>query len=232
MYGGMCHGEYMKSILSTFLFFKNINIECSLGTISNESLIQRARNTLATNFLQQTDFTHLMFIDGDIKFNPSDILRMMQSDKEIICGVYPAKFINWSRISNAVKNNIEPNQLQFHTGGFVVNFKDYEYGAKSIKNPEEPIEIWNGGTGFMLIQRNVLEKLSTVVENYLNDNSEETIGQVIYNFFPVFIDQKSKRLLSEDYAFCKVARENDIKIWMAPWVKLSHMGTYEFNGNF
>jgi hypothetical protein len=52
----------------------------------------------------------------------------------------------------------------------------------------------------------------------------------IWEYFPVFIEEGSERLLSEDYAFCKIARDNGIKIWAAPWVHLGHFGTYLFEG--
>jgi hypothetical protein len=52
----------------------------------NESLITRARNGMAYDFMQ-SDATHLMFIDADITFDPKDIVRMIDADKDIICGL-------------------------------------------------------------------------------------------------------------------------------------------------
>ena len=49
----------------------------------NESLIQRGRNLLASQFMGG-NYSHLMFIDADIKFNPADILKMIEADKDII----------------------------------------------------------------------------------------------------------------------------------------------------
>ena len=44
--------------------------------IFNESLITRARNYLVDEFLRAEEFTHLMFIDSDINFNPKDVLSL------------------------------------------------------------------------------------------------------------------------------------------------------------
>jgi hypothetical protein len=53
----------------------------------------------------------------------------------------------------------------------------------------------------------------------------------IKEFYAVSIDADSgNRLLSEDYHFCKLARTHGYKIWVAPWVHLSHTGTYIFDG--
>ena len=60
----------------------------------NESLITRARNLLTHNFLN-SQASHLFFIDSDIKFSANDVLSMISADKDVICGVYPKKEINW-----------------------------------------------------------------------------------------------------------------------------------------
>lgn len=44
-------------------------------------------------------------------------------------------------------------------------------------------------------------------------------------------DKYSKRYLSEDYMFCQWARKAGIKIWLCPWMKLQHMGSYMFGGS-
>ena len=123
------------------------------------------------------------------------------------------------------------DQLKNHTGVFVANLVNYQENQRVAVN--EPVEIWNGGTGFMLIKRDVIERLQKVVKSYVNDvlDLSGTMGRErIHELFPVFIEEGTERLLSEDYGFCKVARENDIKIWAAPWASLAHMGSYLFEG--
>jgi hypothetical protein len=41
----------------------------------------------------------------------------------------------------------------------------------------------------------------------------------------------SKRYLSEDYFFCQNVNRMGGKIWMCPWMKLSHTGSYVFGGS-
>jgi hypothetical protein len=41
----------------------------------------------------------------------------------------------------------------------------------------------------------------------------------------------SKRYLSEDYMFCQYVRKAGGHIWMLPWVRLKHAGTYIFGGS-
>ena len=57
-------------------------IEIQFGTIGNESLITRARNTLVQLFMDG-DYTHLLFIDADLAFDPKAVLRMLEFDKDL-----------------------------------------------------------------------------------------------------------------------------------------------------
>ena len=164
MYGGLCNGAYAVGLLKSVSVFAQTGITMQFAYMMNESLITRARNSLAYDFLQ-TDCTHMMFIDADIGFNPGDIPLMVESDKDIICGLYPKKEINWPRIEKAVKDGYITQDLHKFVGSFVVN----AVGDSVQGSVADPVEITNGGTGFMLIKREVFEGLADKVPYYLND---------------------------------------------------------------
>ena len=230
MYGGMATGFYTQSILSVPNIMTANNIDMSYTAMFNESLVQRARNALAHTFMKNPNYTHLMFIDADIRFNPNDIVSMIAADKDIICGIYPKKEISWEGVERAVKQGVPVDKLKHYTGSMVVNLVDY---SGSVTVPiNKPVEIWNGGTGFMLIKRKVFNKMKKTVPSYKNDVRDlgQALGQErIYEYFPVFIDE-DERLLSEDYGFCRRARDAKFKVYAAPWVQLGHFGTYLFEG--
>jgi hypothetical protein len=233
MYGGMCHGTFAVSMIRMVNVFTEAKMGFTFAYMMNESLITRARDSLAKDFLE-TPCTHLMFIDSDIGFNPQDIVGMVGADKDVICGLYPKKEINWVQVSEAAKAGVEPQQLHNYTGAFVMNAVDYN--AKEVRGViGEPMEISNGGTGFMLIKRKVFEKLSDTVPEYNSDMyhivDTERKPRVIKQFFATSIDKESgNRLLSEDYHFCKIAREAGFRVYAAPWASLSHTGSYTFSG--
>ena len=231
MYGGMCTGMYASAVMQCVGAFGQAGIQMYYSFMMNESLITRARNSMAYDFLN-SDATHLMFIDADIAFNPADIPRMVDADKDIICGIYPKKEINWMQVSEAVRKGVPADQLQYHTGAFVLNLAHGEQSKTG--NINEPIEIANGGTGFMLIKRKVFEDLAEKVPSYTNDmyHAVDTVREikVIKEFFATSIDEESNRLLSEDYHFCKIARQAGFTVWCAPWASFSHTGTYNFSG--
>lgn len=231
MYGGLCAGYYAQALLSLQNTLRDNRIDTACSFLFNESLIQRARNALVHGFLR-TDFTHLMFIDADIRFNPADVLPMLLADKPIICGIYPKKEINWGAVHAAAVAGVPPHELRKFSGSFVVNLKDYAEQARVELN--QPVEIWNGGTGFMLIKREVFEQLKDKVPSYINDTNDlnGAIGQErIYEFFATSIEPIGERLLSEDYHFCKIWRELcGGSVWAAPWAQLGHVGTHMFDG--
>jgi hypothetical protein len=230
MYGGLCTGMYSSAVAQSIGVMQANRIGMLYSFMMNESLITRARNSLAYDFLQ-SEATHLMFIDADIGFNPNFIPPMIKADKDIICGLYPKKEINWMTVEEAVKNGVPPQELERYTGAFVVNLVDNKQVTTNINTP---IEIDNGGTGFMLIKRKVFEGLIGKVPTYTNDmyHAVDAVRtpKIINEFFATSIDEESNRLLSEDYHFCKIARKAGFKVWAAPWCTLTHTGTYNFSG--
>ena len=112
----------------------------------------------------------------------------------------------------------------------MVNLVNY---AGSVTVPrDKPVEIWNGGTGFMLIKRKVFDKLKKKLPSYVNDVNiinGKTQNRIV-EYFACAIEDGTERLLSEDYYFCMKARQNGIKVHAAPWVQLGHFGTYLFEG--
>lgn len=230
MYGGMCSGFYTQSTLLLQRELGIQNITCTFSFMFNESLITRARNALANQFLK-SDATHLMFIDADIRYKPDQVPAMIEADRDIICGIYPKKEINWQLVRQAIANGVPDDQLRHHTGSFVVNLVGYQNEVTVPVN--EPVEIWNGGTGFMLIKREVFEQLADKVPSYTNnvvDLSRQMQEEPIKEFFTTSIEEGTNVLLSEDYHFCKLARQHGMKVWAAPWVQLGHLGSYLFEG--
>jgi hypothetical protein len=239
MYGGQCAGIYTKSSTDLAAAALKYGVECRFFFLFNESLITRARNYLVDEFMR-SDCTHLMFIDSDIGFDPTDVLALAAiaepgSDKEIVCGPYPKKAIAWEKIKRAVDKGFaddDPGVLEKYVGDYVFNPAN---GAKEIRL-DQPVEVLEGGTGFMMIQRSAFEKYAEAYPEFSYkpdhvrtkhfDGSREIMA-----YFDCIIDPDSKRYLSEDYMFCQWSRKAGVKVWMCPWMKLTHMGSYMFGGS-
>ena len=239
MYGGMCGGQYTRAMIEFQKVCSEYEIQSEFFFLFNESLITRARNYCVDEFMR-SDYTHLMFVDADIGFNPHDVLALAaiadpETDKDIVCGAYPKKVISWEKIKQAVDKGFadeNPQKLENYVGDYVFNPAD---GSSEIPL-NEPVEVLEGGTGFMMIQRKAFEKYEAAYPEfkYLPDHvrSNNFDGtREIMAYFDCVIEPKSKRYLSEDYMFCQWSRNAGIKVWMCPWMRLNHTGSYQFGGS-
>ncbi len=212
MYGGQCAGIYTKSIPDLQKLCDMWGVEVNMFFLFNESLITRARNYCVDEFMR-SDCTHLMFIDSDIGFNPNDVLTLLalqdaepgNDEYDVICGPYPKKCISWEKIKAAVDQGFgdkDPNQLEKYVGDYVFNPAS---GGGSIAL-DEPVEVLEAGTGFMMIRRNTFEKFAEAyphlsyrpdhVRTKNFDGSREILA-----YFDALIDDKNANISAELKAF-------------------------------
>lgn len=227
MYGGNCSGVFTKSLFALIDLLRANGHEVMYYDLYNESLITRARNTLTAAFLK-TDATHLLFIDADEGFAAEGILKMIQEDVGIIGAPVPMKGINWERVRAAAKE--DKQDLDNYTGIYNLNIRNKEDLELLKNNPESKIPVHNIGTGLMLIKREVFEQLLDSVETYKSDqptmyNVER--DSIVHNFWTISVDE-NQRLLSEDYNFCKLWKEKGNEVYIAPYARVMHAGSYWF----
>ncbi len=239
MYGGQCTGQFAKSTSDLAKIATEYGMEVEFFYLFNESLITRARNYLVDDFLRREEYTHLMFIDSDIGFNANDVIAMSvianQPEKDIVCAPYPKKCISWEKIKRAVDKGFadrDPNQLELYVGDYVFNPTQQTTTIRL----DEPVEVLEGGTGFMMIRRETLVRYQAAYPElmYRPDHvrTEHFDGsREIMAFFDTVIDPATKRYLSEDYMFCQYAQKAGLKTWLCPWMSLNHTGTYTFGGS-
>ena len=197
MYAGMCCGMFARSVADLSALCAHYGIQVQLFFLFNESLITRARNYIADEFMRsQAD--HLMFIDADIGFDARDVvalmaMQMQTPDYDIIGGAYPKKTISWEKVKQAVDKGLadeDAGVLEKYIGDYVFNPKA---GATTIPLGE-PVEVLEIGTGFMMIRRATMEKFrdSFPQYNYRPDHvrTEHFDGsREILQFFQAEIDQ-------------------------------------------
>jgi hypothetical protein len=240
MYGGMAHGMYVKSCLDLQSTLGKYGIETKFSFLFNESLITRARNYLVDEFLR-SDYTHLLFIDSDVHYNPEDVVALLALDKDVIGGPYPKKSINWGNVAEAARKhpNMNPRELEKLVGEYVFNVVK----GTSQFQVTEPLEVMEIGTGYMLVKRHVFDKMAVEYPNirYKPDHVGQSNfdgSRYIHAYFDTVIDSKESitgggtdRYLSEDYMFCQMWRKMGGEIWLCPWMKTQHIGTYAFTGD-
>lgn len=229
MYGGMCTGHYVQGLLLTMQKMRELGVNTAWCQIMNESLITRARNELVRVFLEG-DHEYLMFIDADIGFDGEAVAQLMAANKDVVCGIYPKKEVNWDSVERAAAGGKQG--LEDYAGAFVFNMADV---GDAQTDASGCMEVRHGGTGFMLIKRGVFERLAPYVPTYRvssfqDPQTGEYLKPLTHEFFATSIDA-SGALLSEDYHFCELVREHGGNIHAHPFIKLNHVGTYVFGGD-
>jgi hypothetical protein len=204
-YGGQLFESTMTSILKFILMAQQVGLSWSMDTMTNESLVTRARNNLMAKMMTNKAATHFMFIDSDIRFQPESIFQMMAADKDIIAGMYPKKAY--------------PIALNLNIGS-----------QTKIQGPIFTVD--TAATGFLMFKRKVYSDLIAAHPNtkYVDDvGLGKQYEPFMYSIFDCYIDDKG-HYLSEDWAFCRRAKAIGYEIWADTRVVLSHTGTHEFVG--
>lgn len=203
-YGGMLTEQTFMSYIKWSNTCRQLGIDWTMETMTNESLISRARNTLVAKFLHNPDSTHLMFIDADIGWEPWHLLVMLDRQKDVIGGLYPMKSL----------------PVKWCVNGFD--------GAET--GPDGLQEVSKTGTGFMLIKRDVFEKLDQhpSTKPFANDiGLDPALNPYMKTYFDTAV--RENRYYSEDWTFCENFRDLGGKIFVDKRVLLRHVGSYVFD---
>ena len=202
----------MLSVIKLVQQLGKSGIEVGIHTMKSP-LIHQARNYLTSVFLT-TEYQYMLFVDSDVEFEAEAVVRMMVAKKNIVCTPYRVKSVDTSK---------------------------HIYGAVEFKDPknilvlaEGLVEIEAGPTGLMLIDRKVFEKIiknhpELKITNKATPHTEKS-HEFYYNFFDFsFNDGYS---MGEDVSFCKLARDNDFRIFANIESSTTHHGSFAWRGKF
>jgi hypothetical protein len=232
-----CFGGQVSSIYASSLFalqravHSMSNVQLKVHLRDGDALITRARANLVTLFLDDPTATHLLFIDADIGFTPDQVFRLIESGADIVAGCYPIKRVNWEKARRAMaagRSDLAASSLDY---------------VLEIDNPDE-VKVVNGftrvryaGTGFLMIRRNVLEKMCAhppyAPLQFLREHSRDELAGSPNRFalFECMIDPATGTYLSEDFAFCKRWTDIGGEIWADLDSRLDHVGPSVFHGD-
>ena len=202
-YGGQLTESTFMSYIKWSNTCRQLGLDWTIETMTNESLISRARNTLVAKFLNTPTSTHLMFVDADIGWEPWHLLVLLNADKDVIGGLYPMKTMPVKWVVNGFEGAKEEGPLQ---------------------------EVSKTGTGFMLIKRHVFEKLARhpAVKSFANDiGLPRELDPHMKTYFDTAV--RENRYYSEDWTFCENWRDFGGEVWVDKRVLLKHTGTYVFD---
>lgn len=133
---------------------RGINVSHDANMVSG---VDRARN-ISIEKARLTDYTHFMFIDSDIAFDPEQVLEMMSTGYDVVGGAYPKKGINWKAVAKAVRDGVPDDELPSHANDFVGNAAPGPGTGQVSPLGARYMEVEELGTGFLMIRRECIER--------------------------------------------------------------------------
>ena len=199
------------------------------------SLVTQGRNLCVANFLNKKEYTHMLFIDSDISFDPSCVIKLLKCDKDVVSIPYPMKTINWKKVHGRVQDNKNINMEDLSKSGFTYPIKVED--QTNINVSKGLMEVTHAPTGFMLIKKEAILKM---VEKYPHlkikqptiMNGEEKDTENLWNFFDTWFDQATNKYYGEDFAFCQKWRDIGGKCYCYVNDFITHVGEYQYSGRF
>jgi len=177
-------------------------VEIELHVEPGSSLIQFARNRLAQDFLNDKSYTHILWIDSDIAFQPDAVMQLLDHGVDVCGGSYPVKQIPvW----------------------FPSVSLDGEDRTKLHRAEVLP-------TGFLLVSRKAMEAVAATVGTYIHHhNNQEKPTKHIFELELVG-DGDVKQLLGEDVVFGHRLRAIGFDLWLDPGLTFLHWGPFTWRG--
>lgn len=145
--------------------------------------LYEARNQMVEEFLG-TGADYLLMVDTDMVFTPGHLRRLVALDTDVAAAAY---MFDLGRLDAAV---------------------DTPDGIKTLLSdplPDGPGQVDYAGSGFMLVKREVFEKIGG-------------------NWFDhITLEDDAKTWLWEDWSFCKRVKEAGFHIWLDPNCRPGHL---------
>jgi hypothetical protein len=206
-YGGVVSDKTTNALFKLGKQFVRNNIDHGILTLANESLISRGRSRIANFFINNTQFEYLFFLDSDVGFEADDVLKLLNYNKEMVCGAYPMKTV-------PLKWNFTITEPKQREGDLVAIDKI--------------------GIGFSLIHRDVFIRIAKQYPElkYIPTNESTTHNpteQEYDNSYHYFHEMRHGNIyLPEDLSFFTRARSVGMQAWMDTSINLCHVGSHVF----
>lgn len=184
IHGGTVREEFLQSLLMSVVMDTQQRrmVNGVLGVPT--SILAHGRNALCHQFLQSDD-THLLMVDTDMVFTLEDVYALLDADKPAIAGLY----------------------LSRHDNHLVWSGEGHQ---QITEVPPYPIKLKAAGTGFLLVHREVLEKMRAD-----SDDPWPWFGH----------DMILGVRAGEDISFCNRMAALGIELYGHGGVHIGHVGT-------
>jgi hypothetical protein len=203
--------------------------------------IVHSRNRLAAAFLADPKNSHILFIDGDIGFDPRVIDDLAKRGADFAACDYPRRTIDFEVFRSAVEADIAiGGKRKTATADLLARTASYTFRKTGFDGAPWPFVMQGGflsvpavGFGLALIARRVFEQMiaAGAVEPVAPDPPKYPEASS-FGFFERVRDSAAPGWLSEDLSFCqRWVVDCGGEIWIKQDTAIRHIGDYPFSGN-
>lgn len=209
--GAEYSGKFLSNWSNLLLWCFNNNFDVKISQKYN-SMVHFARSNCLCGdnrrgakqlpFNGNIDYDYIMWIDSDIIFTVNDFIKLINNDKDVVCGLY--KMAGGQKY--AVVEKWDLDYWEKH-GAF--EFLDDKILEQKRNNNElidnKLLKVHYSGLGWMLIKKGVIEKIE----------------------YPWFDSQLLKHknyidICSEDVSFCKKIKNAGFDIYLDTTIRVGH----------
>jgi hypothetical protein len=198
--------NFAMAMIDSAVWMERNGIKFDLWFHTEDCHVDDARNFLVTQFLN-SKAKHMVFIDDDVGWDAEGLAKLLCfKDADIVGGAYP---------------------LKQKTEDYPIRIKPT--GALQAR-PDGLLEVDGIPTGFMRIERKVIEALSEKRKHlyFLPKEAKPDAQKLQIIFERMMVDG---RRWSGDLNFCREARLLGFKVWVDPEMNFTHQGQMRWEGN-
>ena len=247
------HIENCVSLLLTQQMLIENGIQYELYFIFEKEFTLNNRNSAIEYAFSKKDITHILFINSDIQFSQTDILKMINHNKDVMCGGCPQKQYSWPNIISCKKQieNLE-NLITAHSNGkddsasrnkiekLIMNsansivsvISSYDvglnYGVPLKVESAELLKIKSTKFAFVMIKRDVVDHLCHKYK-YLKYNNPIKQGSILFDLFRAEVD--NNQFIDAEQSFCNKLSNIGCDVYLNININIAIIGNHKYGGN-
>ncbi len=204
---GRYDSSFLVGLFQVMNMMREMGCHCELAEERYTADISLGRAKLFSAFKRSKN-THCLFIDTDMGFGPSEVVRLFAAKKDFVAAAGPKKRYPLAFAANHADSKGNPLPLMY----------DINTGT---------MEVSEIGLAFALITKACADKMVAAYQELAFDGITAEEDYALFN--PIVTRRK---YYSEDFAFCYRWRAIGGRVFMCPEAELSHTGMHTFRGSF
>lgn len=202
-YDGRTFVPCTQTLMNLVIGLTQGRIGSEVSFVAGLPYVDMARNNIVAQFMK-SDCTDLVMIDADVGVSREDMFALMDSDEDVVCGVYRKKC---EEEIYAVMLMTDEDKHPINRNGCLL--------------------AEGGPTGFMKIRRHVLDRM--IAAHPELEYVDYLTNEPRWHLFGAFV--KDRRFYGDDYAFCYRWREMGGEVAVLPNITFIHTGSKHYIGN-